>query len=145
LGLLRGASIDFLPKPAANPVCRARSRGHSRLLRGFAASTAIESDLLRVKANPAPEIVSALAALGANFDLASPAEIDICLGLNIAPERLSFGNAIKRECAIDGASNAGIGLYAFDSPAELEKLARSAPGACLLPHADRQTRAPNGR
>jgi len=32
-----------------------------------------------VKANPAAEIVSALAALGANFDLASPGELDICL------------------------------------------------------------------
>jgi ornithine decarboxylase len=82
-----------------------------------------------VKANPAAEIVSALAALGANFDLASPGELDICLGLNIPPQRLSFGNTIKRESAIAGASAAGIGLYAFDSAAELEKLARSAPGA----------------
>jgi ornithine decarboxylase len=72
--------------------------------------------------------VSALAALGANFDLASPGEIDICLGLNIPPERLSFGNTIKRESAIAGASTAGVGLYAFDSAAELEKLARAAPG-----------------
>lgn len=56
-----------------------------------------------VKANPAPEVVGALAALGANFDLASPGEIDICRGLNIAPERLSFGNTIKRESTIAGA------------------------------------------
>ena len=82
-----------------------------------------------VKANPAPEVVSALAALGCNFDLASPGEVDLCLGLNIPPERLSFGNTIKRESAIAGASTAGVGLYAFDSAAELEKLARAAPGA----------------
>lgn len=82
-----------------------------------------------VKANPAAEIVSALAALGANFDLASPGELDLCLDLNIPPQRLSFGNTIKRESAIAEASAAGIGLYAFDSAAELEKLARSAPGA----------------
>src|SRR5271167_4005390 len=50
-------------------------------------------------------------------------------GLNIPPQRLSFGNTIKRESAIAGASAAGSGLYAFDSAAELEKLARSAPGA----------------
>jgi ornithine decarboxylase len=82
-----------------------------------------------VKANPAPEVVSALADLGANFDLASLGELDICLGLRIPPERLSFGNTIKRENAIAAASAAGVGLYAFDSAAELEKLARSAPGA----------------
>jgi ornithine decarboxylase len=82
-----------------------------------------------VKANPATEVVSALADLGANFDLASPGELDICLGLKIPPQRLSFGNTIKRENAIVAASASGVGLYAFDSAAELEKLARSAPGA----------------
>jgi len=82
-----------------------------------------------VKANPAAEIISALADLGANFDLASPGEIDICVSLNIPPERLSFGNTIKRESAITRAATDGIGLFAFDSAAELDKLARSAPGA----------------
>lgn len=32
-----------------------------------------------VKANPAREVVSALAALGANFDLASTGELEICM------------------------------------------------------------------
>lgn len=82
-----------------------------------------------VKANPAPEIISALAELGANFDLASPGEIALCLGLNIPPERLSFGNTIKRESAITKSWTDGIGLFAFDSIAELEKLARCAPGS----------------
>lgn len=81
-----------------------------------------------VKANPAIEIVMALAELGAGFDLASPGEIDICLGAKIAPHRLSFGNTIKRESAIAAAAADGIGLFAFDSAGELEKLARSAPG-----------------
>ena len=83
----------------------------------------------RQKSNPAPEIISTLAALGANFDLASLGELDICLGLNVLPKRLSFGNTIKRESAVSRASGDGIGLLAFDSAAELEKLARSAPGA----------------
>jgi ornithine decarboxylase len=82
-----------------------------------------------VKANPAAEIVAALAELGAHFDLASPGEIDICRGLEIPPDRLSFGNTIKRESAIASAAAGGIGLFAFDSAAELEKLARCAPGA----------------
>ena len=82
-----------------------------------------------MKANPALEIISTLAVLGANFDLASLGELDICLGLNIAPKRLSFGNTIKRESAVSKASDDGIGLFAFDRLAELEKLARGAPGA----------------
>jgi ornithine decarboxylase len=82
-----------------------------------------------VKANPAPEIVAALAALGANFDLASAGEISICQRLQIPTQRLSFGNTIKRETAIANAAADGIDLFAFDSIAELEKLARSAPGA----------------
>jgi ornithine decarboxylase len=82
-----------------------------------------------VKANPAPEVIAALEELGAGFDLASLGEIDICLDLRIPPSRLSFGNTIKRESAIARAASDGIGLFAFDSAAELEKLARKAPGA----------------
>jgi ornithine decarboxylase len=82
-----------------------------------------------VKANPAPKIISALAELGANFDLASPGEIDLCFGLSIPSERLSFGNTIKRESAIAKSWTDGIRLFAFDSTAELEKLARCAVGS----------------
>ncbi len=82
-----------------------------------------------IKANPAPQIVAALAGLGASFDLASPGELEICRGLDVPAARLSFGNTIKRERDIAVASRSGVELFAFDSAAELEKLARSAPGA----------------
>jgi ornithine decarboxylase len=82
-----------------------------------------------VKANPLPEIISVLASLGAHFDVASSGEIDICLGLNVPPERLSFGNTIKCESAIVKSRAAGVDLFAFDSIAEVEKLARSAAGS----------------
>ncbi len=36
-----------------------------------------------VKANPAPEVVAALAARGAHFDAASRGEIDLCLDLGV--------------------------------------------------------------
>jgi ornithine decarboxylase len=81
-----------------------------------------------VKANPAPEIINAVAALGANFDLASLGEIGLCLDLNISPQRLSYGNTIKHEASIVEAADAGIGLFAFDSAAELDQLGRRAPG-----------------
>jgi len=82
-----------------------------------------------VKANPAPEIVAMLARKGSNFDVASPAEIALCLGNGATAERLSFGNTIKKEKDIAFAYQAGVRLFAFDSAGELEKLARQAPGA----------------
>src|SRR5437879_13673287 len=56
-----------------------------------------------VKANPAPEIVSMLARRGSNFDVASPAEIALCLGHGATADRLSYGNQIKRAKDIDVA------------------------------------------
>ena len=82
-----------------------------------------------VKANPARPVVGRLAGLGASFDTASLAEIDLCLGLGATADRLSFGNTIKKERDIRAAYERGVRLFAFDSAAELEKLARSAPGA----------------
>ncbi|MGH7033200.1 MAG: type III PLP-dependent enzyme [Stellaceae bacterium] len=82
-----------------------------------------------VKANPAPEIVSLLRDLDSSFDVASPNEIDLCLERGVGPERISFGNTIKKERDIAYAFGRGVKLYAFDSLAELEKLGRAAPGS----------------
>ena len=82
-----------------------------------------------VKANPAAEVIAALAELGCNFDLASAGEILRCQSLGIGAERLSFGNTIKREAEIADAHARGIDLFVLDSIAELEKLSRAAPGA----------------
>ena len=82
-----------------------------------------------VKANPSPEVVRLLAGLGSSFDVASPAEIELVLGSGAKPAQISFGNTIKKEADIAFAFKRGVKLFAFDSEAELEKLARSAPGA----------------
>ncbi|HEV2188350.1 MAG TPA: type III PLP-dependent enzyme [Stellaceae bacterium] len=82
-----------------------------------------------VKANPARDIVAMLAKKGSSFDVASPSEIALCLDNGATAERLSFGNTIKKERDIAAAYAAGIRLFAFDSEAELGKLARVAPGA----------------
>jgi ornithine decarboxylase len=82
-----------------------------------------------VKANPAPEIVTMLERKGANFDVASRGEIELCLDNGVAADRLSFGNTIKKEKDIAFAYRAGLRLFAFDSAFELDKLARAAPGA----------------
>ncbi len=82
-----------------------------------------------VKANPAPQIVAMLERKGANFDVASRGEIELCLNNGIAADRLSYGNTIKKEKDIAFAHQAGLRLFAFDSAPELDKLARAAPGA----------------
>lgn len=82
-----------------------------------------------VKANPASEILRALAKEGARFDAASIFEIERVMENGVAPDRVSFGNTIKKETHISAAHARGVRLFAFDSAAELEKLARAAPGA----------------
>lgn len=82
-----------------------------------------------VKANPAPEILSLLTRLGSAFDTASVPEIMMVLGAGCTPDRISFGNTIKKEADIRRAYELGVRLFAFDSDAELEKIARAAPGS----------------
>ena len=82
-----------------------------------------------VKANPAPEILSRLAALGCSFDVASPGEVAMALEAGADPSRISYGNTIKKEADIAGAFALGVRLFAFDSEAELAKIARAAPGS----------------
>jgi ornithine decarboxylase len=82
-----------------------------------------------VKANPAPEILKSLTALGSSFDTASVAEIDMVLGTGASAERISFGNTIKKKGDIAAAYARGVRLYAFDSAAELDKIATAAPGS----------------
>jgi ornithine decarboxylase len=82
-----------------------------------------------VKANPAPEILALLAELGSSFDTASLPEIEMALAAGATPERISFGNTIKKERDIARAHHLGVSLFAVDSTQEVEKIARAAPGA----------------
>jgi ornithine decarboxylase len=82
-----------------------------------------------VKANPAPEILRLLVDLGSSFDTASVAEIQMVLDAGATPERISYGNTIKKERDIARAFELGVRLFAVDSVAEVEKIARAAPGS----------------
>src|SRR5260221_3084188 len=81
------------------------------------------------KANPAPEVLSLLASMGSCFDTATVAEIEMALAAGATPDRVSYGNTIKKERDIARAFALGVRLYAVDCEAEVEKLARAAPGA----------------
>ena len=82
-----------------------------------------------VKANPAPEVLALLAKLGSCFDTASLAEIEMVLAAGATPDRISYGNTIKKERDIARAFALGVRLYAVDCKAEVEKVARAAPGS----------------
>src|SRR6185295_7099549 len=53
-----------------------------------------------VKANPAPEILKLLAEFGACFDVASVTETEMVLAAGLTPDRISYGNTIKKESEI---------------------------------------------
>ncbi|KQT45256.1 ornithine decarboxylase [Aureimonas sp. Leaf454] len=82
-----------------------------------------------VKANPAPEILRLLSALGSNFDCASVAEIEMAMDAGATCDRISYGNTIKKERDVARAHDLGVSLFAVDSVEEVEKVARAAPGA----------------
>ncbi len=82
-----------------------------------------------VKANPAPEILRLLASLGSSFDCASVAEIEMAMNAGATPDRISYGNTIKKERDIASAHALGVSLFAVDCVEEVEKVARAAPAA----------------
>jgi ornithine decarboxylase len=85
-----------------------------------------------VKANPAPEIIRLLTELGSCFDVASIAECELVLAAGCTPDRISYGNTIKKESEIATAHKLGISLFAVDCEAEVEKVSRAAPGARVI-------------
>lgn len=49
-----------------------------------------------VKANPAVEIIDLLRDKGSSFDIASIYELDKVMSRGVGPERISYGNTIKK-------------------------------------------------
>jgi ornithine decarboxylase len=85
--------------------------------------------LYAVKANSHQQVLDRLAALGCGFDIASLGELERCRWDAHPTAFLSYGNPIKKEAEIAAAHASGVGLFAFDSRMELEKISRAAVGA----------------
>src|SRR5215210_494401 len=86
-----------------------------------------------VKANPEPQVLKLLAELGSCFDTASVVEIQLALDAGATPDRISFGNTIKKERDIARALELGVRLFAVDCEAEVEKISRAAEAADVEP------------
>ena len=85
-----------------------------------------------VKANPSPMVLRALARAGARWDVASPGEIDLVLGVDPDPSRMSYGNTIKKSADIAYAFARGVRTFVVDCERELDKVSAHAPGAEVL-------------
>src|SRR6185312_6608304 len=72
------------------------------------------------------------AKLGSCFDVASLGEVDMVLATGCPADRISYGNTIKKEADIAAAYAQGIRMYAVDCEAEVEKVARAAPGSRVI-------------
>ncbi len=82
-----------------------------------------------VKANPGLPVLKLLNSMGSNFDIASRYELDTVLSLGVAPERISYGNTIKKANDIEYFYQKGIRLFATDSKEDLKNIAKNAPGS----------------
>src|SRR3954467_11906568 len=76
-----------------------------------------------VKANPDPTLLTALAAAGCRFDVASPAEITAALMAGAGPGELVYSNPVKRREDVRFAARLGVDLFVVDSPGEVAKVA----------------------
>ena len=82
-----------------------------------------------VKANPAVEIIELLKDKGSNFDIASIYELERVMGCGVGPERISYGNTIKKAKDIRLFYEKGVRMFATDSEADLRNIAKAAPGS----------------
>ncbi|MCI1209248.1 MAG: type III PLP-dependent enzyme [Treponema sp.] len=82
-----------------------------------------------MKANPGKPVLELLAEMGSNFDIASRYELDKILELKISPDRLSFGNTIKKAKDIAYFYEKGVRMFATDSKEDLKNIATNAPGS----------------
>jgi ornithine decarboxylase len=64
--------------------------------------------------------------------VASVPETHAALAAGAPPERISYGNTIKKETEIAAAFALGVTLFAVDCEAEIEKVARAAPGSRVI-------------
>ncbi|MDX1634161.1 MAG: type III PLP-dependent enzyme [Marinobacter sp.] len=101
------------------------SRQYDELIEGFPYASVYYA----VKANPAPEILTMLRDKGSNFDIASVYELEKVMKHGVSPDRISYGNTIKKSRDIRTFYEKGVRLYATDSEADLRNIAKAAPGS----------------
>ena len=82
-----------------------------------------------IKANPGEPVLKMLSEMGSNFDIASRYELDLINKFNVSPDRLSYGNTIKKAKDIKYFYDKGVRMFATDSRDDLKNIAEQAPGS----------------
>lgn len=80
-----------------------------------------------MKANPGEPVLKLLDDLGSNFDVASRYELDQILAIGVSPDRVSYGNTIKKASDIHYFYNKGVRMFATDCKDDLKNIAENAP------------------
>lgn len=75
-----------------------------------------------LKANPHPDIVAALAALGCHAEVSSTGEIDNALAAGVDPARVRLTGPGKSATMLDHALTRGVRRFSVDSPADLGRV-----------------------
>ena len=84
-----------------------------------------------VKANSHPEVLKALMGEGVRFEIASIAELDALLKLNVPANEIFYSNPIKPVQYVEYAAQKGVEWYVLDSVDELRKIVSIIPDAKL--------------
>ncbi|MET9016336.1 type III PLP-dependent enzyme [Streptomyces olivaceoviridis] len=82
-----------------------------------------------LKACPVDDVLRTLAARGAGFDAAGPAEIEQALRAGAHPDHIHYGNTIKSDQDIAKAHRLGVRTFATDSVEDVTAIAAHAPRA----------------
>ncbi|WP_420821640.1 type III PLP-dependent enzyme [Pseudonocardia acidicola] len=88
--------------------------------------------LYAVKACPEPAVLRRLAGLGSGFDVASPAEVRLCLEAGADPAVLCYGNPARSRADVAAAHAAGVRRFVTDSRGDLADLIANAPDSSVL-------------
>ncbi len=119
-------SLDFVETPFLVIDPKKVVKNYRRLCQAFDGNVMI---YYAVKANSHVEFLKQLNREGSSFDVASLGEIMKLIKLGVSPDRMSFGNTIKKARDVDVAYTMGVELFAVDSEMEIDKVARYAPGS----------------
>lgn len=84
-----------------------------------------------VKANPDPEILRIFKEEGCCFEIASSAELQSMVDLDVNLETVFYSNPIKSPASIRQAAASGIQWFVVDTPEEVVKIAAIKPDAKL--------------
>ena len=93
-------------------------------------------DLLRGQGEPGKEVLALLRDLGSCFDIASVYELDQMLDLGVTPDRLSFGNTIKKARHVREAYDKGHPAFrqrqrgGYPPPRQRKRLVRGYSFGC---------------